>query len=449
MRSKRGTNWGAWIVIGIVALIVLGAIGNVSNSGGFNVQPPDFGGPTYDYSVVATDAPTVFVPDTFPPADPLVAVGSLQQDRAGHTATLLDDGRVLIAGGYGVDAMGSKTALDGVEIYDPIGQSFEGGGSLLGFRSDAVAAKLRDGTVLIAGGNDVHGSATDSAEIYDPQAQVSVTTGRMAGQVASAAAVTLDDGRVLIVGGINAGEPRVGAQIFDPATGVFTSIPSDFYGSMTATKLQDGRVLVAGGLGSDGSPSDAAWIFDPSSEGFMQVGNMSVARSKATAGLLPDGRVMVVGGMGTDGVVNHTADIYDPNVEAFTSTQDLADYRYRGTTTILSDGSALLAGGVDQSGIPVTSVELDFPGQMPNDIGSMAVGRADQTATLLNDGTVLVVGGITASGVTTGSAGIYPLGGIKSDAPSGSAAASASAGASESPSDSQWPPIDPSAAASQ
>ncbi|HEX7491873.1 MAG TPA: kelch repeat-containing protein [Candidatus Limnocylindrales bacterium] len=424
---KHKTNWGAWIVIAIVAFVVIGAIGNASKDRGY-VAPDIAAYPTYGN----------FEPAAFPHYDPLVAVGSLAQDRAGHTATLLDDGRVLIAGGYSADGTAAHAALDGVEIYDPASMGFQAGGLLVTARYDAVAARLPDGTVLIAGGNDASGVATDSAEIYDPKSGISVSTGRMAEPVASAAVVTLDDGRILIAGGVNDYESLFGAQIYDPATKTFSSIDATFYGQVTATKMRDGRVLVSGGR-SSGDPSISARIFDPSGEDFSWIDSMSVGREGAMSGLLPDGRVIVVGGMGSGGSVNHTADIYDPKLQRFVSEEELADYRYRGTMTILGDGSVLLVGGVDQYGTPLASVELDFPDEAPSAIGSMSVGRADQTATLLNDGTVLIVGGVSSSGATTSTVGVYAPKGIQLAVPSGSPGASGSpaaggsSGASGSP----------------
>lgn len=427
---RRSPNWGGWIVVAVVAVILIGVIGSATTNSGGTSSGDANAYPTYDYATAKTDT-TQFQPDIFPPNGPFFAVGSLHQDRAGHTATLLEDGRVLIAGGYMASNQLSPTAINSVEIYDPATGLFKESGSLLTPRSNAAAARLDDGTVLIAGGKRIDGSILQTAEVYDPKTGVSVETGSMSVARSSTVAIALDGGRVLIVGGDSPDGWISGADIYDPAERTFSKLDADFDGPVAATKLLDGRVLVAGGMASYG-PSVAAWIYAPDTGLFTQVGNLSVGRDGPTSCLLPDGKVMVVGGLGAEKSVNYTADVFDPNLEAFSSSVTLADYRYRGTTTALPDGSAVLMGGVDDAGTPIGSVESVSPDSGPIPVGTMTAGRADQTATTLNDGTVLIVGGLSDPSVTTGTASLYAPNGLPKLAPSGSAGSSGSLKPSQS-----------------
>jgi hypothetical protein len=238
-------------------------------------------------------------------------------------AILLLDGRVLMIGT-------GRTYTD-LELYDPASGTFAAGGTLPG---PAVygesAGLLQDGRVLIVGGAAPDGWAT-SAWIYDPEDGKFVATGAMATGRAQAQLVLLRDGRVLVCGG-DQGYTGLGqaslasAEIYDPATGTFTTTGSMSTArtAFTATLLADGRVLVAGGHNPDESRPAAgesfelatAEIYEPSGGKFTPTGSMSTARStlgNMTATLLRDGRVLVAGGDPTG-----TADLYDPAQAIFT-----------------------------------------------------------------------------------------------------------------------------------
>lgn len=208
--------------------------------------------------------------------------------RSGHTATKLDDGRVLITGGDG--------PLTSAEIYDPSTRAFSDAPHLTKARSNHTATRLLDGRVLITGGLTAGGLTEDSAEIFDGTAFIDapspMTTPRR-----SHVATLLLDGRVLITGGIQQGPTDGGmmdvslasAEVFDPATGTFTPVSpmSEKRGVHTATRLLDDRVLIVGG-GSD--------LFDPKTGTFTKGADLKQARSNHTATLLPSGDVLVAGG---------------------------------------------------------------------------------------------------------------------------------------------------------
>ena len=258
------------------------------------------------------------------------ALENMNDPRVGHTMTLLDDGSVLIAGGDG----GSATA----EIYDPVSQTFACVGgfdsiadrcedSMAAARNWHVAARLDDGQVLLAGGNDAR-AVVASAEVYDPATGTfSPANGSMSAGREHATATLLDstassesnEGVVLIVGGRDASAHTLkSAELYDPATGMFSPVApmADERQSHTATMLADGRVLVAGG----GVAS--AELFDPSAARWLAAGALGSARSGHSATLLENGQVLIAGGernLGADGgnVILGSAELFDPETMAF------------------------------------------------------------------------------------------------------------------------------------
>jgi hypothetical protein len=173
-----------------------------------------------------------------------------------HTATLLQDGRVLVIGGGGEGYASQKTA----DLYDPATGRFSRTGSMKTGRWLQTATLLQDGRVLVTGGRSPQDSVYKSAEIYDPATGTFHSAGTMHEGRQQQTATLLPDGRVFIAGGYwsDGQKWRVlsSTEMFDPATGKFTSIGSmgAERSSHTATLLDDGRVLIAGGedIGNSG-----------------------------------------------------------------------------------------------------------------------------------------------------------------------------------------------------
>jgi hypothetical protein len=218
-------------------------------------------------------------------------------------------------------------------------------------RGSHTATLLADGKVLIAGGadQDPTGTGLASAELYDPGTGSFTQTGSMAVGRFLHTATLLQSGKVLIVGGAitSASDPVATAEVYDPATGAFTMT-----GAMvtarerhTATLLADGRVLIAGGTTSagtaDSSPTATVEVYDPSTGSFSVTGSMAEARTFHTATLLPSGQVLVAGG----GDENSTAEVYDPAIGAFTITGGMEIGRSGHTATLLPSGTVLMTGG--------------------------------------------------------------------------------------------------------
>jgi WD40 repeat protein len=210
------------------------------------------------------------------------ATGSMGTFRQSCTATLLPNGRVLIAGGeIPAEAM-SEIKFASAELYDPATGTFSPTGSMSTYRAWDTATLLLDGRVLVAGGR---GGSTGgdysltSAELYDPATGTFSPTGSMASDHADGTATLLPDGRVLIAGGYNNT-----AEIYDSETGKFSKTGSMGYWRAwaTATLLPDGRVLIAGGEGGpaggplNGSTLSSAELYDPSTGTFGPAGPTSI-----------------------------------------------------------------------------------------------------------------------------------------------------------------------------
>jgi hypothetical protein len=163
-----------------------------------------------------------------------------------HTATVMTDGRVLIAGGQCL--CGPTQVTNTAEIFDPVSGSFASTGLMLAGRFEHSAVLLPSGMVLIAAGRSNTFPAV--AEKYDPASGQFLASGSMAMPRYSQTANALSDGRVLIAGGSGQGNLQT-AEIFDEAANGFTTVPS----YMTSPRqyaasalLNDGRVLITGGF---------------------------------------------------------------------------------------------------------------------------------------------------------------------------------------------------------
>ena len=332
------------------------------------------------------------------PAGPgkLTPTGNTATARFSHTATLLGNGKVLIAGGMERNGVW----LDSAELYNPANGRFTTVGKMSTRRAGATATLLPNGKVLVAGGNDGSGKSLASAELYDPVTNSFSPTGNLNVPRGHAIAILLKTGKVLIAGGNAAGDDDelASAEIYDPETGRF--IPT---GGMyrprsvfTAVSLKDGRVLVAGGLSGGQYPyhkiEATAEIYDPQTGRFTATGNMSVPRYKQGAALLPDGKVLVAGGSNEDGrqSIYSSTEIFDPQIGTFLPGPRMKFPRFKLLSGVvaLGDGRILLAGGAEQPEIYDPARALFIPlNDDPLD------GFLFSTATLLPDGRVLLVDG--------------------------------------------------------
>jgi len=333
------------------------------------------------------------------------ATGSMITARAGHSATLLANGKVLIAGGYQRGFPG--IALASAELYDPSAATFVATGVMTVPRTQHTARLLPDGRVLLSGG----AGPTVSAELYDPSTGTFSGTGNMIQPQAPVHTATLlGNGKVLIAGGSST------AELYDPATGTFaeTGAYAGSYASPvwvdTATLLPDGRVLITGCCRFDGGP--VSELYDPGTGAFSVTGTMSGPANwwwedVNTATLLMNGKVLIVGNVENDGFPG-VAEMYDHSTAVFSNMGNTTAPHEFSTATILPDGTVLIAGGQLPGGSGSAGVDLYSPRNgMFSAAPNMLTPRHEHMATLLLDGTVLITGGFSSWPVPTASAEIY------------------------------------------
>lgn len=334
----------------------------------------------------------------------VTSASPMLEPRSGHTAILLPDGKLLIAGGMHRNQDFYKSA----ELYNPVTGKFERTGEMSVGRVGHVAVLLRSGKVLIAGGWIGHG-CTDSAELYDPASgKFSMLGAKMTTRRGDPRATLLANGDVLITGGAEHDSPGgiAAAELFRVAEMKFRAVQPMHFArvSHTATVLQDGRVLVVGGRGD--KVNAIAEIFDPKTEQFTEVGSLATARYKHTAGVLPDGRVLVAGGSDErdwNGNLSST-EIYDPQTGKFTSAPPLINPRFKlpEEAVRVESGKLLIAGGDSE-------VELFDPGAGKFVAASGKIGGSwhFMTETRLIDGSVLLAGGYAHNDQATAQTWIY------------------------------------------
>ncbi|MGH9178329.1 MAG: SBBP repeat-containing protein [Acidimicrobiales bacterium] len=254
--------------------------------------------------------------------DPLTGTwsttGSMAQARWSHTATLLPDGRVLVAGGT---SNNTTPSLGSAELFNPDTGTWSPAASLNGPRALHAATLLREpgcaahcGKVLVAAGRPVANANTlNTAELFDPARNVWETTGNLNEARFLTEMVQVGDGRALIAGGFG---PTDTAETFNPADGTWSFTGNPMRASKarpTVTRLPDGNALVNNGWAS--GPVPLSDVFDYRTNRFVPAGTPKTHRWNATAVLLPNGRVLALAG----GVGGYTADVYDPKSNTFRS----------------------------------------------------------------------------------------------------------------------------------
>ena len=326
--------------------------------------------------------------------------GSMETGRYVHTATLLNNGMVLVAGGC-------CPSLPTAELYNPATGSFTPTGSMTA--PYALATLLNNGMVLIEGGG---ATGLPGGELYNPlTGSFSYTNGKMSTPRDWHTATLLKNGLVLMAGGIDSNyNALASAELYDPATGTFTPTGSlnNARAGHTATPLNNGMVLMAGGCtgycspGYTNSPSVVEGeLYNPATGTFTPTGSLNTARLFHTATLLNNGMVLVSGGQDSEGGdILADAELYNPATGTFTPTGSLNTARTRHRASLLTNGMVLMAGGADywlvNFGESLGSAEVYDPatGTFTPTSSSLNDARYWETATLLNNGLVLIAGGV-------------------------------------------------------
>lgn len=351
------------------------------------------------------------LPDTF------CETATMAYARAGHHATLLFDGSVVLSGGVGRDGHGVAP----IERYLPAGDAssptarFEladPGGTTLDARSvlGHTATRLKDGRVLVAGGAPASTSAVafEGAVMLDVEGRVMGKPLLLGGGPrAYHASVALPDGRVLLTGGcleLNGSACAMdrtldSAVLYDPATDAFSDAPALSVGRAGHTALlrSDGLVLLVGGQAEGGSVP-LVEVYDPTEQRGSLLAGPAGAAVRLDSGLV----VGLNDATGPSALVSAWSG-RDDGVVALPS---LPSRRSDGTVTALEDGSVLLAGGWDGAALASTSVILggDPRGAVTAIEGFLAHGH---TATRLLDGTVLLCGGSDLTGPSSAHASVF------------------------------------------
>ncbi len=309
-----------------------------------------------------------------PSASPEPPPGDARRPRTGHTATMLPDGSVLAIGGFSGENFDDRDGklLRAAERYDPAARRFRKAGSSALAHSEHTATLLDDGRILILGGYANHKRARPA--IYDPSI-ASFTSIPQSWSPQDFAPIPIDhtatrlaDGKILVIGGNVHNDLVTSAAILDPQTGRMEATGSlaEARAGHTATLLPDGRVLVIGGIPERGTTHASAEVWDPETRAFSSTGSLREGRYYHTATLLRDGRVLVLGGYAADlncliifgfrltcgeyEFLRASAEVWDPETSAFSEVGQMVQPRADHTATVRADGRLFIVGGVEASG---------------------------------------------------------------------------------------------------
>ncbi|WP_437726006.1 kelch repeat-containing protein [Sorangium sp. So ce861] len=364
--------------------------------------------------------------------------GAMLHARSLHTATLLPDGTVLVAGGTALVA-GAPAAIAEAERYDPATGVWTAAAPMNVARRGHAAALLPNGNLLVAGG--FNGSPGQrSAELYDPVANTWTLVASMNDGRALFSATPLLDGRVLVVG---SKDPDISPhpEVYDPSTDSWTAIwlPSwqrDFWHS--ATRLADGRVLI---VNRSDTPSEyAVHLFDPSDDTWSEASPADCVAPSAV--LLADGRVLVLRCWAQPPESNYSAvQIYDPETDTWSPAPNFAEEPGKGDLVRLADGRVLLT-ATCPLGSPDCSALLYVPGDaapgdgicergvcMPRPGGAGGEGGSGGSASASGAG-----GGGSGASSAGGGGGTSSAGGGTSSAGGGGTSSAGGGGTGGSPS---------------
>jgi N-acetylneuraminic acid mutarotase len=343
--------------------------------------------------------------------------GNLTDSRTVHTATLLTNGLVLVTGGEFSDIFVGRYSLSSAELYDPATGKWTAAAELKIPRDGHTATLLANGQVLIAGGEKIARPSIyslSSAELYDPTPGTWVPTAEMTTQRSGHTATLLGEGQVLVAGGFDvSGQKEISAaELYDPGSGKWTATGPLLAarGNHTDTLLNNGKILICGGWYTNHVLSSAE-LYDPTAGTWASTGSLNTAREWHTATLLPNGQVLVAAGY--DGNTSlSSAELYDPVTGTWTPTGDLNVPRNSHSATLLPNGLVLVVGGADANGSPLADGEVfnSTTGTWTPtaSLKRLNTARWGHTATLLPGGKVLVAAGYDGS-ISLSSAELYDL----------------------------------------
>ncbi len=355
----------------------------------------------------------------------LLVRASMHSPRAGHTATRLGDGRVVVIGGE--DLRAGRSMLASVEIYDPGADVWTELTPLPEPRCNHSATLLDDGRILVVGGGLTNAIGSPSglevrseALLFDPATGVWEALGPNVTPRHGHQAARLPSGKILVVGGAGNvstthpamgagsgespfGNPLADAEVFDPKTLTFTATGglAQARTSFTLTALADGRVLVSGGASNEevveGESFDTSEIYDEATGTFAPAGVFDgFDRLHAGAARLLDGRVFLFGGKRANVAFLRDSQLFDPVSGSWASDALIAPGRTIPLVVPTDAGGALVIAGYGCTALgcaPMGSVNAWHLDGSVTEGPPLGGARALSTATVLEDGSVLVAGG--------------------------------------------------------
>lgn len=339
---------------------------------------------------------------TVVPAGTWAPTASMLVATAFSGVVALPDGEILVAGGFQGAVTPAVVATS--QIYNPSTGSWSATGSMHVPRAGFQALLLKDGDVLVAGGEIAQNDVTNTAEIYNPGTGTWTMTGNMTYPRLNYQAVLLNDGRVFVEGGSLANGSSV-AEIYNPATGIWTLTPPQPFPreEALAVRLPDGDVLVAGGSTST-TTTTLSELYNPSTNAWTRTGSLNEARASGGGALLNDGDVLFAGGQAIYNQSTpsiqflYTSELFNATTSRWTLTGDMSAARgsIADATVLLNNGDVLVPGGSFQPETGQASSDIYYPAQgVFGPAGNMSVPRGEgEMAATLPDGDVLVFGGL-------------------------------------------------------
>jgi hypothetical protein len=300
-----------------------------------------------------------------PQSSTYTATGAMTSGRTGHTSTLLQNGKVLVTGGGYISGLPGQTTfvyLATAELFDPATGSYTAvPGSMISARSSHTATLLSNGKVLLAGGQNAGSTALNSAELFDPLTNSFTATGALSSARTGHRAIMLTTGNVLFTGGVSASNQTLSStELYNPTTGQFSAgnAMNSPRSSHAMTVTAGGRVLITGGYHSNALSSTE--MYNPVSGMFYSVDSMLTARTNHTAVTLQNGKVLVAGGYDGSNYLDST-ELFDPVAESFVTSAAMANRRQYLRSVLLADGRVLLSGGRSAATTYVGTSELFDP----------------------------------------------------------------------------------------
>jgi len=330
------------------------------------------------------------------------AAAPMNVARAFSAVATLDNGSVLVAGGYAGNV--ANSSLNSAEMYDPATNTWTIVAPMPVGTAGARAVTLSNGNVLVAGGLGNSGILT-ACELYNPKANSWTVTGNLTKATFDEQIAELNNGGVIVVGGDFSGGENNVTQIYNPNTGAWSdAAPQPIArADMIVVKLTDGNILVAGGH-TGLAPTLLSEIYDPATNTWNQTGPLQVPGGDSGGVLLQNGEVLMVGGYtpynDSDNTFQYlyTSQIFNPTADNWTMTGDLNFPRGEIglSTVILNNGEVLVPGGNYQPETGQDTAEKYNPSTGTWSIaGTMSVSRGSGAmAVLLDNGEVLAFGGL-------------------------------------------------------